>query len=108
LIIPTTPEYQGETGVAALVEMARKLQREGYPLNLLGILPTIVDLRTREHAEIIEEFEDHFPGLVLPPIRRRIAIAETPGRHQTIWEYDPANAQDYADLGDQVVERIGL
>jgi chromosome partitioning protein len=108
LIVPASPEYASEIGINALVQAVAELKEAGASLQLLGILPTLVDMRSSEHREIIKELEEQFPGLVLPPIRRRIAIAEAPGRGQTIWQYNPAAAEDYAHLLSEVIRRTGL
>jgi chromosome partitioning protein len=110
LIIPATPEYASETGISALVQAVADLQETGAGLQLLGILPTMVTA-TAEHRQTIEALRDAFPGLVLIPIRRRIAIAEAPGRGQPIWEYDPrpdGAGADYAALLGEVIRRVGL
>lgn len=108
LLIPATPEYASETGIAALVQAVVDLKSVGANLQLLGILPTMVDDRTAEHRQTIEDLRAAFPGLVLTPIRRRIAIAEAPGRGQPIWEYDLRAAKDYGDLLVEVIDRIGV
>ena len=107
LLIPASPEYASETGVAALVQAVVDLKSVGAGLQLLGILPTLVDDRTAEHRQTIQQLEISFPGLVLPTIRRRIAIAEAPGRGLSIWEYDQRAGQDYATLLVEVIKRIG-
>lgn len=111
LLIPATPEYASETGISALVQAVADLQETGAGLQLLGILPTMVNLATSEHRQTIADLESVFPGLVLPAIRRRIAIAEAPGRGLPIWEYDPrpeGAGADYAALLAEVVRRVGL
>jgi chromosome partitioning protein len=108
LLIPATPEFASETGISALVQAVADLQETGAGLQLLGILPTMVDDRTSEHHHTIEDLKAVFPGLILPPIRRRIAIAEAPGRGLPIWEYEPGAAKDYATLLNEVIERTGI
>lgn len=108
LLIPATPEYASETGISALVQAVVDLKNMGAGLKLLGILPTMVDDRTAEHRQTIEELKTTFPGLVLTPIRRRIAIAEAPGRGLPIWEYDLRAAKDYSDLLVEIIGRIGV
>lgn len=111
LLIPATPEYASETGISALVQAVADLQETGAGLQLLGILPTMVNERTAEHRATIADLHAAFPGLVLTPIRRRIALAEAPGRGLPIWEYDPrpeGAGADYAALLADVVRRVGL
>lgn len=108
LLIPATPEFASETGISALTQAVFDLQKTGANLKLLGILPTMVDDRTAEHKGTIGELKKAFPDLVLPSIRRRIAIAEAPGRGMPIWEYDLNAAKDYAALISEVIRRTGI
>jgi chromosome partitioning protein len=110
LLIPATPEYASETGISALVQAVADLQETGAGLQLLGILPTMVS-STAEHRQTIAGLHAAFPGLILTPIRRRIAIAEAPGRGLPIWEYDPrpdGAGADYAALLSEIGRRVGL
>lgn len=108
LLIPASPEFASETGIGALANAIGELQRGGCGVQLLGVLPTMVDLRSTEHRQTIGDLESAFPGLVLPPIRRRIAIAEAPREGKTIWEYDERAAVDYAAALVEVKRRVGL
>jgi chromosome partitioning protein len=108
LIIPAIPEYAAESGVANLIQSVTALRAAGGRVNLLGILPTMVDTRTREHRETIAHWQDKFPGLVLPPVRRQIAYGEAPGEGIPIWTYRPDAARDYAHVLTIVLQRLGL
>lgn len=108
LIVPATPEYASETGITQLAQAVVDLQQQGAGVQLLGILPTMVDPRVREHRETILALRQAFPDLVLWPIRRLIAIAEAPRAGLPIWEYDRRAAEDYAKLLNQVVRRARL
>jgi chromosome partitioning protein len=110
LLIPTSPEYAAETGIAALVNAVNELKEVGANLNLLGILPTMVDSRSREHHQTILDLKEAFPNLTLPPVRRLIALAEAPRAGVPIWTYAPRSeaALDYAAVVREVIERVGL
>ncbi len=110
LLIPTSPEYAAETGIAALANAVDELKSAGANLNLLGILPTMVDKRSREHRQTIEELEAAFPGLILPEVRRLIALAEAPRAGMPIWSYAPKSeaALDCAAMLREVIDRAGL
>jgi chromosome partitioning protein len=108
LLIPASPEFASETGIGALAQAVTELQRDGCGVKLLGILPTLVDGRSKEHKRTIAELEVAFPGLVFPPIHRRIALAEAPREGRTIWEYNEAAAVDYAAALVEVRRRVGL
>ncbi len=108
LLIPAKAEFASETGISTLVQDVANLQAGGGKIELLGILPTMVDLRTVEHRETIEALKKAFPGLILPPIRNRISIAEAPGRGKSIWEYDPDATEDHALLLGEIIKRMGI
>lgn len=107
LLIPASPEYASETGIAALATAIADLQATGAGVQLLGIVPTLVDPRSKEHRQTIADLHVAFPGLVLPRVRRLIAIAEAPRAGRTIWDYAPKEAEDYAAVLDSVIGRIG-
>lgn len=108
LLIPASPEFASETGIGALAQAVTELQRDGCGVRLLGILPTLVDGRSKEHKQTINDLEEAFPGLILPAIHRRIAIAEAPREGRTIWEYNEAAAVDYAAALVEVKRRVGI
>lgn len=110
LIIPTSPEYAAETGIGALAQAVDELKANGAQLSLLGVLPTLVDARSREHRQTILDLRQAFPGLILPPVRRLIALAEAPRAGQPIWQYAPKSeaAMDYAVVIKEVIKRVRL
>lgn len=110
LLIPTSPEYAAETGIGALVNAVTELQESGANVDLLGVLPTMVDNRSKEHRQTIIDLHQAFPNLVLPPIRRLIALAEAPRGGKPIWTYAPTSeaALDYAAVVKEVMQRVGI
>jgi chromosome partitioning protein len=110
LIIPTCPEFASEVGISAMIETIDELRTDGATLDLLGILPVLVDARSREHRQTIIELQAAFPGLVLPPVRRLIALAEAPRSGRPIWRYAPNSeaALDYAAVLKEVLQRVGI
>jgi len=110
LIIPATPEYASEAGIANLSETVVELQEEGGQIHLLGILPTMVDSRSKEHGQTIAEMHQAFPGLVLPRVRRLIALGEAPRAGLPIWTYAPSSpaARDYGDVLWEVMHRAQI
>lgn len=108
LVIPARPEYASETGIKALTRTIVELRNAGVGLQLLGILPTMVDPRTVEHRATIKHMKQAFPDLVLPPVRNLIAIAEAPGFGLPIWDYNKDAAKDYAAVLNAVVARLGI
>jgi chromosome partitioning protein len=110
LIIPACPEFASEVGISALVETIDELRASGATLDLLGILPVLVDGRSREHRQTIADLSAAFPGLILPPVRRLIALAEAPRSGLPIWQYAPNSeaALDYAAVLKEVMNRAAI
>jgi len=110
LIIPASPEFASEAGVANLAQTVVELQKQDGQAHLLGILPTMVDSRSKEHAQTIEDIERAFPNLVLPRVRRLIALGEAPRAGKPIWSYSPGSeaAKDYSAVLWEVIRRAGI
>lgn len=110
LVIPASPEYGSEAGITQLAQTVAELREQNAYLRLLGIVPTLVVTRTREHRRTREDLETTFPGLVLPPVRRLIALAEAPRAGEPIWTYAPTSeaAKDYAAVLGEVMRRGGF
>ena len=110
LLIPASPEYASETGIGALADAVDDLKAGGANLSLLGVVPTMVDSRSKEHRQTLIDLKAAFPGLVLPPVRRLIALAEAPRAGRPIWDYAPTSeaALDYANLLREVKHRVGI
>jgi chromosome partitioning protein len=110
LLIPASPEYASENGIAALTQAVTDLAETGANLQLLGILPTMFDGRYKDHNQTVPQWEETFPGLVLPVVRKLSAIAQAPGAGVSIWEYAPKSeaAGDYMAVLEEVKKRVGI
>lgn len=110
LLVPTTPEYAAEAGVNQIARVARELQTQGNNLRLLGVIPAMIDRRTREHRKAIEEMEATFGDLLYPEIGRTIKLGEAPRRGLSIWQHAPRSeaARDYARILKRFLEDVGL
>jgi len=107
LIVPAVPEFASEQGVSHLARAVVELQESDGRPHLLGVLPVMVDTRSKEHAQTLADLERAFPGLVLPRVRRLIALGEAPRAGLPIWSYAPNSeaARDYAFVLREVIER---
>lgn len=110
LLIPASPEFASENGIAALTQTVTDLQSGGANLQLLGILPTMFDGRYKDHNQTVPQWEATFPGLILPVIRKLSAIAQAPRAGVSIWEYAPKSeaAADYMAVLEEVKKRVGI
>lgn len=110
VLIPTTCEPLALRGLAELLETIAEVRRSiNRRLELVGVLPVLVDGRRRITGEVLAELRrTHGRGL-LPMVRRSVRLAETPAQGKTIFEYAPtsAGAQDYRAVAAVVLRRLG-
>ena len=88
------------------IATALRLAKQGYEVEILLILPTFFDQRTRKSHEVVAILKRHFGKLVADPIRTNVRLAEAPSFKKTIFEYSPKSygAQDYAKLVERVAK----
>ncbi len=110
LIIPLQTEYYALEGIASMMETVERLRGSLNPnLNILGILLTMFDSRTRLSQEVEENVRQHFAKLVFSSvIPRNVRLAEAPSYGQPIYAYAPtsAGAQAYRQLSEEVISRV--
>ena len=89
-----------------------KLIRKGLnpQLDLLGVLPTMMDSRTTLSNQVYEEIKKHFPDRIFKTtIPRNIRLAEAPSHGVPVGVYDrfSKGARAYKALTKEIIERIG-
>ncbi len=110
VVIPVQCEYLALEGVSQVLSTIDLIRRGLNPdLELLGVLMTMYDGRTRLSAHVVDEvrrfFPDHLFSAVIP---RSVRLAEAPSFGQVIAEYDPSSrgAAAYADVARELRDRI--
>ena len=110
LVIPLQTEYYALEGIASMMDTVERLRSSLNPnLNILGILLTMYDSRTRLSQEVEENVRKHFAELVFSAvIPRNVRLAEAPSYGQPIYAYAPtsAGAQAYRQLSEEVISRV--
>ena len=109
LVLPVQAEFYAMEGLGQLLE-SMKLVRKGMNpnLELLGVLPTMVDSRTTLSGQVYEEIKKFFPGKVFStPIPRNIRLAEAPSHGVPVGIYDrfSKGARAYKAVAKEIVER---
>jgi chromosome partitioning protein len=108
-ILPVVPQYLALEGVRNLLPTAERLyQRFGKRTDLLGIVLTIVDYRTKTNRANIDTIRERFGNAVFAvEIRTNIRLAEAPAEGKSIFEYDAAcaGAKAYRLLAAEVLIR---
>ncbi|MDH3746221.1 MAG: ParA family protein [Acidobacteriota bacterium] len=108
-LVPSIPHYLSIAGVEPLLAAARRLdQRFGTHPELLGVVLTQVDYRTKAARENIAKIRQRWGDDVLAvEIRTNVRLAEAPEHGQTIFEYDrrSTGARAYRLLAAEVLMR---
>ena len=110
VLLPVQAEFYALEGLGQLLE-TMKLVRKGMnpSLELLGVLPTMLDSRTTLSTQVYDEIKRHFPGKVFnSTIPRNIRLAEAPSHGVPIGVYDKFSkgSRAYKALAKEVIERV--
>lgn len=110
VLLPVQAEFYALEGLGQLLETMKLIRKATNPtLELLGVLPTMVDGRTTLSTQVVEEIHKHFPGKVFKTtIPRNIRLAEAPSHGVPIGVYDrfSKGARAYKSLAAEVLERM--
>ncbi len=111
VLLPVQAEFYALEGLGQLLE-TMKLVRKGMnpTLELLGVLPTMMDTRTTLSNQVHDEIKKHFADKVFSTtIPRNIRLAEAPSHGVPIGAYDrwSKGARAYKAVAKEVAERVG-
>lgn len=110
VLLPVQAEFYALEGLGQLLETMKLIRKNMNPtLDLIGVLPTMVDSRTSLSQQVHEEIKKHFPGKVFKQtIPRNIRLAEAPSHGVPIGEYDKwsKGARAYKAVAKEVMERV--
>jgi chromosome partitioning protein len=109
VIIPLQCEYFALEGLTQLLQSIRRVQTSYNPrLDILGILFTMYDSRTRIAQDVVQEVVGYFGKRVFRTIiPRNVRLSEAPSHGVPINQYDPecAGAKSYHKLAQEVLDR---
>ena len=112
VVIPIQCEFLALEGLGQLITTIDLVKRRlNPPLDVVGVLMTMFDARTRLSVHVVDEVRRYFPdrifGTIVP---RSVRLAEAPSYGQAIVEYDPTSrgAQAYDTFAGELVERLRL
>lgn len=113
LLVPLQCEYYALEGIAMITRILNQVRDTGINphLELLGVVMTMFDGRTRLAQSVVAEVRQHFGEKVFETvIPRTTRLAEAPSYGKPITAYDPysAGAAAYEVLADEVAKRLGL
>jgi chromosome partitioning protein len=112
VVIPIQCEYLALEGLMQLVNTLDLVRRRLNPtLDVLGVVMTMFDARTRLSTQVVNDVRRFFPSRLLQTlVPRAVRLAEAPSYGQTIFEYDPSSraAAAYGAVGAEIARRIDL
>jgi len=112
VLLPVQAEFYALEGLGQLLETMKLVRKGMNPLlELLGVLPTMMDTRTTLSGQVHQEIKKHFPGKVFNTvIPRNIRLAEAPSHGLPIGAYDKFSkgARAYKALTKEVISRAGI
>lgn len=110
IILPVQTEFYALEGLSQLLETMKIIRGGMNPgLELLGVLPTMVDSRTALSGQVLLEVKRFFKTKVFNSvIPRNVRLAEAPSHGVPIGEYDrfSKGARAYKALAKEVISRV--
>lgn len=113
LLVPLQCEYYALEGVAMINRILGQIRDSGInpQLDLLGVVMTMFDGRTRLSQQVVSEVRQHFGEKVFDTvIPRTTRLAEAPSFGKPIIHYDAysAGASAYEVLTQELIQRLKL
>lgn len=112
VLLPVQAEFYALEGLGQLLETMKLVRKAMNPtLELIGVLPTMMDSRTTLSGQVHEEIKKHFPGKVfINTIPRNIRLAEAPSHGLPIGAYDrfSKGARAYKAFAKEVISRASI
>lgn len=111
VLLPVQAEFYALEGLGQLLETMKLVRKAMNPgLELLGVLPTMMDTRTTLSNQVHAEIKKHFADKVFETtIPRNIRLAEAPSHGVPIGAYDKwsKGARAYKAVAKEVADRVG-
>jgi len=112
IVIPIQCEFLALEGVGQLLQTVDLVKKHlNRDLDVLGVLMTMFDSRTRLSNHVVQEVRKYFGERVFDAIvPRSVRLAEAPSYGQSIVEYDPGSrgSSAYEGFATEFANRLGL
>ena len=109
VIIPVSMDFLAQEGARQTLETVDEINSYSTSrTEIMGILPTFYDARTRLSKDVLENLHDHFSTKMFNTvIRTNTSLREAPSFKRTIFEYSPLSrgAFDYYELTEEFLQR---
>lgn len=111
IIVPLQVEYFAMRGLEQLMDVVGRVRRRLNPnLEIIGIVPTMVDVRRTNDQQILQEVNKAYPGMMIDVyVKESIKFADAPRHQRSILELDPRHdgARAYRQLARLVLKHYG-
>ena len=112
VLVPVQAEFFSLQGLSRLIELLNLVKRRLNPmLELIGVLPCMVDSRRSLTREVLDDLKKYFGDKLLSTrIRVSVRLAEAPGFGKTIFQHAPTShgSEDYFSLAYELLEILGF
>lgn len=112
VVVPIQCEFLALEGVGQLITTIDLVRRQlNRSLDIIGVLMTMFDGRTRLSQHVVNEVRTYFPERIFEAvIPRSVRLAEAPSYGQSIVEYDRSSrgAKAYRSVAEELLERLDL
>ena len=106
VIIPVQTHYYALEGLRQLLETIDIVKKRfNHDLEILGVLLTFVDSRTKLSREVQRQMREYFGDLVFDTvIHRDVRLAEAPSAHESVFAYAPGckGAVEHKILAEEI------
>jgi chromosome partitioning protein len=112
VVIPMSTAFYSLVGIRLLSDTLDSIKQEiNQDLEVLGVLPTVYDKRTKHATEVLNLVRDQLSGRIHvfeTVIRAATKVQESPVIGQTVLEYSPSHpvADDYRYFAKELLEVI--
>ncbi len=108
VLVPIQAHYFSLEGMKELFSTLKVVRdRINSELEILGILPCIVDLRKKMTRQMLDQLNDYFKEKMFrTAIRMNITLAESTAQGKSIFDFSPYcnGAKDYGQLVEEVIQ----
>lgn len=105
IIAPTEPSFLGLKGMGILASTIEQVKTMNSKLELMGVLISMYDSRTKHHQEVVEEIKNQYP-VFNSVVKRSIKFSDSCLACKSIIDYAGENfegSQAYINLAKEVI-----
>jgi chromosome partitioning protein len=101
------PDFLAFRALPTLLDTIERARQVVPQLGALGIVPTLTGARTRHENEVLAELAAQHGGLLLPPVPRRVVVADAALAGEPVVAFAPYSepAEVFATLAKEVRHR---